>query len=81
MLHPQYMFPSLATEETSQETMFQQHCFLVEPGPYALMVTNKKTETRLQEKMEIISLSLVSVRLLVTIRAKFETSLLSVVKP
>ena len=29
MLHAQHMFPSLATEETSQETMFQQQCFLV----------------------------------------------------
>ena len=29
MLHPQHMFPSLATQETSQETMFQQQCFLV----------------------------------------------------
>ena len=29
MLHPQHMFPSLATEETSQETMLQQQCFLV----------------------------------------------------
>ena len=29
MLHPQHMFPSLATEETSQETMFQQQRFLV----------------------------------------------------
>ena len=27
MLHPQHMFSRLATEETSQETMFQQQCF------------------------------------------------------
>ena len=29
MLHPQHMFPSLASEETTQETMFQQQCSLV----------------------------------------------------
>ena len=33
MLYPGHMFPSLATQETSQETMFQQQCFLVYPGP------------------------------------------------
>ena len=30
MLHLQHMFPSLATKETSQETMFQQQCFLAQ---------------------------------------------------
>ena len=29
MLHLQHMLPSLATQETSQETMFQQQSFLV----------------------------------------------------
>ena len=61
MLHPQHMFPSLATEETSQETMFQQQCFLVWPGPVRNSSLKEGVYLKMSEKSDFFfSLELAS---------------------